>query len=62
MRFRIDEALQDAVGHRLAEEGHDASHVRPLGLAGCTDNEVMALALAEERVLVTTDTAARSWR
>ena len=56
MRFLIDEALQDAVAYRLAEEGHDASHVRALGLAGCTDNEVMALALAEERVLVTTDT------
>ena len=37
-------------------EGHDASHVRALGLAGCTDDEVMARALAEERVLVTTDT------
>jgi predicted nuclease of predicted toxin-antitoxin system len=56
VRFLIDEALQDAVAYRLAEEGHDASHVRALGLAGCTDNEVMALALAEERVLVTTDT------
>ena len=56
MIFLIDQALQDAVAFRLAEEGHDASHVRALGLAGCTDNEVMALALAEERVLVTTDT------
>jgi predicted nuclease of predicted toxin-antitoxin system len=56
VRFLIDEALQDAVAYRLAEEGHDASHVRALGLAGCTDDEVMALALAEERVLVTTDT------
>ena len=56
MRFLIDEALQDAVAYRLAEKGHDASHVRALGLAGCTDTEVMQRALAEERVLVTTDT------
>ena len=33
-----------------------AGHVRALGLAGCTDDEVMARALAQERVLVTTDT------
>ena len=56
MRLLIDGALQGAVAHRLAEEGHDASHVRALELAGCTDDEVMALALAEDRVLVTTDT------
>ena len=56
MNLLIDEALQDAVAHRLADEGHDTSHVRVLGLAGCTDDEVMALALAEDRVLVTTDT------
>ena len=40
----------------LSEVGHDTTHVRVLGLAGHTDDEVMALALAEERVLVTTDT------
>lgn len=56
MRLLVDEALQDAVAHRLAESGHDVTHVRLLGLAGRTDDEVMALALQEARVLVTTDT------
>lgn len=56
MRLLIDEALQDAVAHRLAEKGHDTSHVRVLGLAGSTDDQVMAHALSEDRVLVTTDT------
>ena len=56
MRLLIDEALQDAVAHRLAEEGHDTRHVRILGLSGCTDDEVMAVAMAEDRILVTTDT------
>ena len=56
MRLLIDEALQDAVAHRLAEKGHDTSHVRDLGLAGSTDEDVMAHAVAEDRVLVTTDT------
>ena len=44
------------MAHRLAEAGHDTSHVRLLGLAGHTDDEVMAVAMAEDRVLVTTDT------
>lgn len=56
MRLLVDEALQDAVAHRLADAGHDVTHIRLLGLAGHTDDEVMALALAEDRVLVTTDT------
>ena len=56
MRLLVDEALQDAVAHRLATAGHDATHVRILGLAGHTDDEVMALAIADDRILVTTDT------
>ncbi len=56
MRLLIDEALQDAVAHLLDEEGHDTRHVRLLGMAGSTDDEVMAVALREGRVLVTTDT------
>lgn len=56
MKLLVDEALQDTVALRLAEAGHDATHVRVLGLAGCADDEVMRLALHEDRVLVTTDT------
>ena len=56
MKLLVDEALQDAVAHRLTTVGHDTTHVRILGLAGHTDDEVMALAIADNRVLVTTDT------
>lgn len=56
MKLLVDEALQDDVAHRLSEAGHDVAHVRLRGLAGHTDDEVMALAVAEERILVTTDT------
>jgi predicted nuclease of predicted toxin-antitoxin system len=56
VRLLVDEALQDAVAHRLADAGHDVTHIRLLGLAGHTDDEVMALALDENRLLVTTDT------
>jgi len=56
MRLLVDEALQDAVAHQLAAAGHDTTHVRLLGLSGHTDDEVMTLALSDNRVLVTTDT------
>ena len=56
MKLLVDEALQNAVALSLTEAGHDAVHVRLLGLAGHTDDEVMGLALGEDRVLVTTDT------
>ncbi len=56
MRFLVDEALQDAVAHRLEAAGHDAAHVRLRGLAGQTDDQVVALAVDEDRVLITTDT------
>lgn len=44
------------MAHRLAEAGHDTSHIRQLGLAGHPDDDVMALAVADDRALVTTDT------
>jgi predicted nuclease of predicted toxin-antitoxin system len=56
MRLLVDEALQDTVAHQLAAAGHDTTHVRLLGLSGHTDDEVMTLAVSEDRVLVTTDT------
>ena len=56
MRLLVDEALQDPVAHRLAKAGHDVTHIRLLGLAGHTDEDVMALAVDEDRILVTTDT------
>jgi predicted nuclease of predicted toxin-antitoxin system len=40
--------LQNAVALSLTEAGHDVTHIRLLGLAGHTDDEVMALALRED--------------
>lgn len=56
MRFLVDEALQDAVAHLLVDAGHDVAHVRLRGLSGHTDEQVMALAIEEDRILVSTDT------
>jgi predicted nuclease of predicted toxin-antitoxin system len=56
VRFLVDEALQDLVADRLIAAGHDATHVRALGMQGAIDDDVLAHAADERRVLVTTDT------
>lgn len=53
MRFLIDEMFSPAVAWHLTDLGHDARHVRDVGLAGRTDDEVFDLATAEDRVVVT---------
>ena len=49
----MDEMFSPAVAQHLTVLGHDARHVRDLGLAGCPDDEVQQLATAESRVVVT---------
>ena len=56
MKLLLDEALQDRLVERLAADGHDAIHVRRLGTQGAREEQVMAHAVSERRVLVTTDT------
>jgi Domain of unknown function (DUF5615) len=53
VRFLIDEMFSPAVARTLTELGHDALHVRDLGLGGRTDDEVLDRATAEDRVVVT---------
>ena len=53
MRFLIDEMFPRAVCPLLAEDGHDARHVRDIGLAASPDAEVAEAARREGRVLVT---------
>jgi predicted nuclease of predicted toxin-antitoxin system len=53
VRFLIDEMFSPAVARHLTDLGHDATHVRDLGLAGRTDDEVFDRATAGDRVVVT---------
>ena len=53
MRFLVDEMFSPAVAMRLTELGHDAVHVREVGLGGRPDENVLGWATAEERVAVT---------
>lgn len=53
MRFLIDEMYAERVAELLVELGHDATHVRDIGLGGAPDGDVLARAVDEMRKLVT---------
>ena len=55
MKLLFDENLSSAHAQAARDAGHDAVAVRECGLGGATDSEVWALAVAEERILVTLD-------
>lgn len=55
MRFLIDNAMSP-LAERLRQAGHDALHVRDLGLRAAADEDVLAKAKTEDRVLVSADT------
>jgi predicted nuclease of predicted toxin-antitoxin system len=53
-RFLIDENLSPALALHLRHAmGFDAVHVNAVGLAGATDADVVARAIAEDRVIIT---------
>jgi predicted nuclease of predicted toxin-antitoxin system len=56
VRFLIDNALSPALAESLRRAGHDAIHVRDLGLAAASDEAIFSKALAEDRIIVSADT------
>lgn len=56
MRFLIDECLPAAMAELLRAAGHDCMHVYELGLGGQPDEQIMAVADRENRILVSADT------
>ncbi len=57
MRFLIDEMFGPEVASCLGALGHDAVHVRELGMGGAPDDDVLARAVAEGRIVVTENAA-----
>ena len=56
MRLLIDENLPSRIATLLSEAGHDAVHVRDLDAAGASDPQIIDLALADGRTIVSADT------
>jgi predicted nuclease of predicted toxin-antitoxin system len=56
VRFLIDQALSPAVAIELNRAGHDAVHVRDLGMRAASDEEIFDRAAQDDRVVVSADT------
>lgn len=56
MRFLLDENLSPRLAELLRAAGHDAVHVRDIGLASSSDEIVIESARTEYRVLISADT------
>ena len=55
IRFHLDESADGRVARALARRGMDVTTPADAGLLGAADQEHLAFALAENRVLVTQD-------
>ena len=56
MRFLVDNALSPVVAEVLVGAGHDARHVRDLGMQAATDEEIFEVAINDGRTIVSADT------
>jgi predicted nuclease of predicted toxin-antitoxin system len=56
LRFLVDNALSAVLAEKLIGAGHDARHVRDLGMQAATDEEIFDLAAGEGRIIVSADT------
>jgi predicted nuclease of predicted toxin-antitoxin system len=56
LRFFIDNALPPRLAGLLLAAGHDAVHVRAYGMHAASDEEILARALREDRIVLSADT------
>jgi predicted nuclease of predicted toxin-antitoxin system len=56
MRFLIDNCLSPIVASGLAQAGYDAIHVRDYSLQSALDEDILARAAQEDRILISGDT------
>jgi predicted nuclease of predicted toxin-antitoxin system len=56
VRLLVDQNIAARVAELLRRAGHDAVHVSELGLQRGEDDEILSVALAQERVVISEDT------
>ena len=56
MKFLLDENQSPAIAEALVNAGHEAAHVRDIGLSSVLDTEILAHAKRNEMVIVSADT------
>jgi predicted nuclease of predicted toxin-antitoxin system len=56
VKFLVDAALSPLVAEGLRHAGHDATHVRDHGLQSANDENIIALAKDQGRIVVSADT------
>jgi predicted nuclease of predicted toxin-antitoxin system len=56
LRFLIDNAFPPRLADLLLAAGYDAVHVRDYGMQAAIDEEILARALEEDRIVVSADT------
>ncbi len=56
MRFLLDQNQSPLLVGALIVAGHDAVHVRDLGMSRATDREILQYGLQDERIVLSSDT------
>jgi len=56
VKFLVDNSLSPRLSTGLSEAGHDAIHVREIGLAAAADEVIFDHASRENRILIAADT------